>query len=36
MRASCYNAVPDAAIDALLAYMEAFEGEHGKTAASPR
>jgi phosphoserine aminotransferase len=36
MRASCYNAVPDAAIDALLAYMEAFEGEHGQAATSPR
>lgn len=28
MRASCYNAVPEEAVDALLAYMEEFEDAH--------
>lgn len=28
MRASCYNAVPDAAVDALLSYMSDFEKAH--------
>lgn len=28
MRASCYNAVPEAAVDALLAYMREFEKDH--------
>ena len=28
MRASCYNAVPDEAIDALLAFMADFEAAH--------
>ena len=29
MRASLYNAVPEAAVDALIEYMAAFEAEHG-------
>jgi phosphoserine aminotransferase len=29
MRASLYNAVPEAAVDALIQYMAAFESEHG-------
>lgn len=29
MRASLYNAVPEAAVDALVEYMQAFEHEHG-------
>lgn len=29
MRASIYNAVPEAAVDALVAYMAEFEKEHG-------
>ncbi len=29
MRASIYNAVPEAAIDALVEYMHEFENEHG-------
>ncbi|MCJ8169248.1 3-phosphoserine/phosphohydroxythreonine transaminase [Atopomonas sediminilitoris] len=29
MRASIYNAVPEAAVDALVAYMAQFEQEHG-------
>jgi phosphoserine aminotransferase len=29
MRASLYNAVPEAAVDALVDYMQAFEHEHG-------
>ncbi len=29
MRASIYNAVPEAAVDALLDYMQAFERSHG-------
>lgn len=29
MRASLYNAVPEAAVDALIQYMAAFEAEHG-------
>ncbi len=29
MRASIYNAVPEAAVDALIEYMAAFETEHG-------
>ncbi|MEZ5557141.1 MAG: 3-phosphoserine/phosphohydroxythreonine transaminase [Pseudomonadales bacterium] len=29
MRASLYNAVPEAAVDALVDYMAAFEREHG-------
>ena len=29
MRASLYNAVPEAAVDALIEYMAAFESEHG-------
>lgn len=33
MRASCYNAVPDVAVDALLAYMRDFESQH---ASQPR
>jgi len=28
MRASLYNAVPEAAVDALIDYMNAFETEH--------
>jgi phosphoserine aminotransferase len=28
MRASLYNAVPEAAVDALVDYMQAFEREH--------
>jgi len=28
MRASIYNAVPEAAVDALIDYMAAFEAEH--------
>ena len=28
MRASIYNAVPEAAVDALIEYMAAFETEH--------
>ena len=29
MRASLYNAVPDAAVDALISYMHEFERQHG-------
>jgi len=29
MRASLYNAVPEAAVDALVDYMQSFEHEHG-------
>ncbi|MEE3157339.1 MAG: aminotransferase class V-fold PLP-dependent enzyme, partial [Pseudomonadota bacterium] len=29
MRASIYNAVPQAAVDALVAYMAEFEQQHG-------
>ena len=29
MRASIYNAVPEAAVDALVEYMQTFEREHG-------
>jgi phosphoserine aminotransferase len=29
MRASLYNAVPEAAVDALVEYMQSFEHEHG-------
>lgn len=29
MRASIYNAVPEAAVDALVEYMQTFEKEHG-------
>jgi len=29
MRASLYNAVPEAAVDALVDYMQSFEREHG-------
>jgi phosphoserine aminotransferase len=29
MRASIYNAVPEAAVDALIEYMAGFEAEHG-------
>jgi phosphoserine aminotransferase len=29
MRASLYNAVPEAAVDALIEYMASFEAEHG-------
>ena len=29
MRASLYNAVPEAAVDALIAYMHEFERQHG-------
>ena len=29
MRASIYNAVPEAGVDALVAYMQEFENEHG-------
>jgi phosphoserine aminotransferase len=29
MRASIYNAVPEAAVDALITYMHEFENEHG-------
>ncbi len=29
MRASLYNAVPEAAVDALVEYMQVFEREHG-------
>jgi phosphoserine aminotransferase len=29
MRASLYNAVPEAAVDALIEYLEVFEREHG-------
>lgn len=29
MRASLYNAVPEAAVDALVDYLESFEHEHG-------
>ena len=29
MRASIYNAVPEAAVDALVAYMAEFEQQHG-------
>ena len=29
MRASIYNAVPEEAVDALVAYMQTFEQEHG-------
>ncbi len=29
MRASIYNAVPEAAVDALIEYMATFESEHG-------
>ena len=29
MRASIYNAVPDAAVDALIGYMREFERQHG-------
>jgi phosphoserine aminotransferase len=29
MRASLYNAVPEAAVDALVEYMQTFEREHG-------
>jgi phosphoserine aminotransferase len=29
MRASLYNAVPEAAVEALIAYMADFEAEHG-------
>ncbi|MFU8797557.1 MAG: aminotransferase class V-fold PLP-dependent enzyme, partial [Gammaproteobacteria bacterium] len=29
MRASIYNAVPEAAVDALVAFMQAFEAQHG-------
>ena len=29
MRASLYNAVPEAAVDALVEYMQAFQHEHG-------
>ncbi len=29
MRASLYNAVPEAAVDALVDYMQSFENEHG-------
>jgi phosphoserine aminotransferase len=28
MRASIYNAVPEAAVDALIAYMDEFAAEH--------
>ena len=29
MRASIYNAVPEAAVDALVEFMHEFENEHG-------
>ncbi len=29
MRASLYNAVPEAAVDALVSFMGEFEKEHG-------
>ena len=29
MRASIYNAVPEAAVDALVAFMQEFENEYG-------
>ena len=29
MRASVYNAVPEAAVDALIAFMQDFEARHG-------
>ena len=29
MRASIYNAVPEAAVDALVAYMQEFEQDKG-------
>jgi len=29
MRASLYNAVPEAAVDALISFMNEFEHEHG-------
>jgi phosphoserine aminotransferase len=29
MRASLYNAVPEAAVDALVEYLQVFEREHG-------
>jgi len=29
MRASIYNAVPEAAVDALVGYMREFEAAHG-------
>jgi phosphoserine aminotransferase len=29
MRASLYNAVPEAAVDALIAYMKDFAQRHG-------
>ena len=29
MRASIYNAVPEAAVDALVEFMREFEHEHG-------
>jgi phosphoserine aminotransferase len=29
MRASLYNAVPEAAVDALVDYLQSFEREHG-------
>jgi phosphoserine aminotransferase len=29
MRASIYNAVPEAAVDALVEYMASFEKDHG-------
>lgn len=34
MRASCYNAVPSEAVDALLAYMESFEASHAPACSS--
>src|SRR5690606_24917555 len=34
MRASIYNAVPEAAVDALVAYMAEFEKQHGCSAMS--